>query len=203
MPASIATEYLKFVAQQHTALPQAAVRAPLTEGQLHPPIDMGGGTARELLAVAMREAAGLYRPSTRKEVVWVDGSDELAVALEPSDLAIDDGVLALTLAVRCDQTGDARVRITFVCGSPDQPAGLFAATHRVPEGPALVVDRWGDALVAFAWQCVLGLFSGLAAAAGKDARGQVLVPVEVMVTAKGLTILPMARHRFTGQSAKL
>ena len=59
---------------------------------------------------------------------------------------------------------------------------------------------WGDALVAFAWQCVLGLITGIAAATGKDARGNLLVPVELAVSARGIQILPMARHRFSGSS---
>ena len=32
-----------------------------------------------------------------------------------------------------------------------------------------VAETWGDALVAFAWQCVLGLVTGIAGATGKKA----------------------------------
>ena len=69
-----------------------------------------------------------------------------------------------------------------------------------PSGPELVVDLWGDALVAFAWQCVLGVVTGVAAATGKDARGNLLVPVELIASARGVGIVPMARHRFSGSS---
>ena len=64
----------------------------------------------------------------------------------------------------------------------------------------LIVEAWGEALIAFAWQCVLGMVSGLAGATGKDARGNVLVPAEMVVTANGIQIVPMARHRFVGSS---
>ena len=78
--------------------------------------------------------------------------------------------------------------------------GVFAAAHRRPYGPELIVTVWGEALVAFAWQCVLGLVSQIAGATGKDARGNVLVPVEFTADAKGLQIVPMARYRFSGSS---
>ena len=67
----------------------------------------------------------------------------------------------------------------------------------------MIVDAWGDALVAYAWQCVLGLVSGIAGAIGKDSRGNVLVPAELTATRRGLQIVPMARHRFSGSSGLL
>ena len=57
-----------------------------------------------------------------------------------------------------------------------------------------------DSLVAFAWESVLGMVAGLAAAVGKDARGNLLVPAEMTVSPAGLVLLPMARHRFAGGS---
>ena len=77
---------------------------------------------------------------------------------------------------------------------------IYAAAAKRPMGPELVLDLWGDALVAFAWQCVLGIASGIAAATGKDARGNLLVPVELVAGARGVGIVPMARHRFAGSS---
>jgi hypothetical protein len=47
---------------------------------------------------------------------------------------------------------------------------------------------------------VLGLLTGIAGAVGKDAHGNVLVPVELMATSSALEIVPMARHRFAGSS---
>jgi hypothetical protein len=44
------------------------------------------------------------------------------------------------------------------------------------------------------------MVSGLAGAIGKDARGNVLVPVEMAASEKGLQVVPMARHRFVGSS---
>jgi len=47
---------------------------------------------------------------------------------------------------------------------------------------------------------VLGIASGIAAATGKDARGNLLVPVELVAGPRGVGIVPMARHRFAGSS---
>jgi hypothetical protein len=88
----------------------------------------------------------------------------------------------------------------FAVGSPERPAGLYAAAARRPNGPDIIVSTWGDALVAFAWQCVLELITGISAATGKDQRGNLLVPVEIAVTGRGIEIVPMARHRFAGSS---
>jgi len=44
------------------------------------------------------------------------------------------------------------------------------------------------------------MISGIAGATGKDARGNILVPVELTASDKGLQIVPMARHRFAGSS---
>ena len=91
-----------------------------------------------------------------------------------------------TIPVRCDQIRSATVD-RHVRRRRSQPPGRHVrSTERRPRGPAIVVDTWGPALVAFAWQCVLGLISGLAGAIGKDTRGNVLVPAELEATPDGL-----------------
>jgi hypothetical protein len=156
--------------------------------------------ATGLARVAAKRAVGLDRPTKRTEAVWVEGDSQLAVGIAGIRVSTDDGLLALVIPVRCDQTGSDRVRVVFGVGSPERPAGLFASTFRRPMGPRLVVDAWGDALVAFGWQCVLGMVEGLAGALGQDAGGEPLVPAELSATKKGLAIVPMARHVLPGRS---
>ncbi|WP_372525432.1 hypothetical protein [Piscinibacter sp.] len=200
MAETVAPEYLSFVAAERRAqqLP-AAVRL-LAEGDITKSVVVPAAKAAEMLRVAARRAAGFFRPSKRTEVVWVEGESELAVNLATMDLRLAPGLLRVRIPVRCDQTGAATVEVAFACGSPTQPAGLYAAAQRRPVGPELIIATWGDALVAFAWQCLLGMVTGIAGATGKDPRGNVLVPVEMAVTARGIEILPMARHRFAGSS---
>ena len=78
---------------------------------------------------------------------------------------------------------------------------MYAAAERRPRGPAAVVDAVERGpRFAFAWQCLLGLLTGLTGAVGKDERGNLLVPVELSANADGLFVTPMARHRFSGSS---
>ncbi len=133
-------------------------------------------------------------------VVWVEGDSELAVEIGAVKIAIGNGRVDLGLPVRCDQTGPTDVMVTFAVGRPGRPAGVYASTLRRPIGPTLVIDTWGDALVAFAWQILLTLVAQLAGAVGKDSRGNVLVPADFTASSEGLTVLPMGRFRFSGAS---
>ena len=198
MADSVAPEFVRFIAAQR---PEALALKARAEGQVGKSVLLSADEAARLLPVAARRAAGFFRPTKRTEVVWVEGESELAVSLDGLKLQFGTGILVMTLLVRCDQTGAAEVHVHFACGEPQRPAGLYAAAQRRPQGPELIVTTWGDALVAFAWQCVLGLVSGLANATGKDQRGNLLVPVEMVATPRGLEIVPMARHRFSGTTS--
>jgi hypothetical protein len=200
MADTVAPEFERFIAAQRSAKRLAAVPGRMVEGQVFEPVFVEAGQATELLRVAARRACGFYRPTQRTEVVWVDGDRELAVGFTGVEVKMTDGLLGVFIPVRCDQTGPAVMQVAFAVGSSGKPGGVFAAAHRRPYGPELIVTVWGEALVAFAWQCVLGLVSQIAGATGKDARGNVLVPVEFTADAKGLQIVPMARYRFSGSS---
>lgn len=200
MPESVAPAFERFVANERRAQRLAQPPQALVEGELWHPVTIDAERATELLRVAALRASGIFRASTRKEVVWVDGDRELAVSIGELHVVLDDGLLRVLIPVRCDQTGATRIEVAFAVGSPKAPTGLFASTFRRPSGPALIVSAWGEALVAFAWQCLLGLVTGLAGAVGKDARGNVLVPVELTVSKGAFQVLPMARHRFSGVS---
>ena len=200
MAETVDPEFLRFVEAERRAnrLPKATRR--MAEGEVFEPVFIAARQSVELLRVASRRAAGFFRPTKRSEVVWVEGENELAVGIAGVDVKLADGLIRVLIPVHCDQTGAATIEVLFATGSPKEPAGLYAATARRPNGPEIVVTAWGDALVAFAWHCVLDLVTGIAAATGKDARGNLLVPVELAVSARGIQILPMARHRFAGSS---
>ena len=196
----IAPEFRRFVTAERRAKRLPAAPKPMAAGEILKAVFVEDGQAAELLRVAARRASGLFRPTRRTEVVWVDGDSELAINLIDLRVKLADGLICVVIPVRCDQIGKAVVEVAFAVGSADQPSGLYASTYRRPNGPELVVGAWGDALVAFAWQCVIGMVSGIAGATGKDSRGNVLVPVELVASERGLQILPMARHRFSGSS---
>jgi hypothetical protein len=191
-------EYTRFVARE-----REAQRFPGTVGAV------SAGTALDRLIVnrddvgwlgveAAKRASGFFRPTKRTEVVWVNGDSQLAVGIGAVRTETGHGHIVVTIPVRCDQTGPTEVHVTFAVGAPGHLTGLYAATHRRPRGPDLIVDTWGEAIVAFAWHVVLDLVTGLAGATGKDTRGNRLVPAELEATVEGLAIVPMARHRFSG-----
>ena len=200
MPDAIAPEFLRFVAVERGAGRLTAAPAPVPPGGVITPVRVEPAQLSPLLRVAARRASGFFHPTRRTEVVWVAGDSELAINLAELNVSLDDGVLRVVIPVRCDQTGPGVVEVVFAVGAGDRPAGLFASTYRRPTGPPLVVKVWSEALVAFAWQCVLGLVTGIAGAVGKDNRGNVLVPVEVTASKSALEVVPMARHRFAGSS---
>jgi hypothetical protein len=201
MPDVIAPEFARFIGAERRAgrLP-ALPRKPMAAGEPSDPVLVDAKRASELLRVAAKRSAGLFRPTKRTEVVWVDGDRELAVNLVDLQVKFADGAIHVTIPVRCEETGRAVVEVIFAVGSQDRPAGLYASTYRRPRGPEVIVNAWGEPLVAFAWQCVLGLVTGVAGAIGKDDRGNVLVPVELTASRRGVEIVPMARHRFSGSS---
>jgi hypothetical protein len=200
MPDTVAPEFLRFVASERRAnrLPPRPGR--MAAGEVAHSISIEHGQASVLLRVAARRAVGLFRPTKRTEVVWVNGDSELAINLTDIHLELETGLILVRIPVRCDQTGNAIVEVPFAVGSADEPAGLYSSTLRRPNGPPLIVAAWSEALVAFAWQCLLGMVSGIAGATGKDARGNVLVPVELVASRGVLQIVPMARHRFAGST---
>ena len=200
MADTVAPAYARFTEAERRAGRIAAAPASLAEGELWHPLTVKDEQARALLRIAAQRASGLFRQTTRKEVVWVEGDRELAIGIAELDVTLETGFVRVLIPVRCDQTGPTKVEVAFAVGSPDEPSGLFASTFRRPIGPPLIVNAWGDALVAFAWQCVLGLVTGLAGSVGKDARGNVLVPAEFAVSRGVMEVVPMARHRFSGSS---
>ena len=202
MADTVAPEFVRFIEAERSArrLPQAAARTKMTEGDVFPPVFIASARLTPLLRVGAARAAGFFRATKKTEVVWVQGDSELAVGFAAVEVKLSDGALQVAIPVRCDQIGKGTVSVLFAVGSPDAPAGLYAATASRPAGPEAVVAIWSEALVAFAWNCLLELVSGMAAAVGKDQRGNLLVPVELSARRQGLEIVPMARFRFSGSS---
>jgi hypothetical protein len=199
-PSVVAPEYSRFVDDLRRSDQLGPPPKALAEGRVLDRLHLDPGSASRLMRTAALRAAGVYWKSSRDTVVWAEGGRELAVVVGKIEVETGHGLVVVHLPVRCDQVGDDVVSVSFAVGSEDRPAGLYAAAERRPRGPAVVVDAWGESLVAFAWQCLLGLLTGMTGAVGKDDRGNLLVPVELAANSDGLFITPMARHRIHGGS---
>jgi hypothetical protein len=172
---------------------------PLPPGETGEPVTVDGRLVQTLALTAAIGAAGIDGPDgepTAPGVVWVDGENELFVAVTKVQVLLAPGAIAVTLPVSCDQVGQVDVHVTFAVGSPGRPLGMVAATEDRPRGPREVVDLWGEALTAFAWQVVLDVSAGTAAHAGQDLDGAFLLPAALAATGDGITVLPQARHAF-------
>jgi hypothetical protein len=148
-------------------------------------------------------AAGLdpaKTPLPPPPILWQDNGNELLVRLAGVRAELGDGFVEITIPVSCDQTGDAEVTVTFITGTPDRPAGGLATTEDHPRGPAVVVENWPEALIAFAWQTLLTATSAVSGAGGADFSGRELIAAGLEVNADGLRVTPMARHTFLTQA---
>jgi hypothetical protein len=156
-----------------------------------------------LITGAAVTAAGMdpaTTPMPPPAVLWQDSGNELLVRLAGVHADLGNGFIELTVPVSCDQTGDAKVTVTFVTGTPDRPTGGIATTENRPRGPAVIVENWHEQLIAFCWHTLVIATSALSGAVGADLAGNSLITAGLMATSKGLGVTPMGRHAFiTGQ----
>jgi hypothetical protein len=158
---------------------------------------------QDLLALipgAAVTAAGLdpaTTPMPPPPVLWQDSGNELLVQLAGIHADLADGLVELTVPVSCDQTGDTKVTVTFVTGTPDRPAGGVATTEDRPRGPAVIVENWHDQLIAFCWHTLVIATSALSGTVGSDLAGNPLITAGFMATANGIAVTPMGPHTFT------
>lgn len=162
---------------------------PLGAGQVGPEIPIDPKAAVTLVQAALRPARG-------DTILLREGENELLVEVAKIDLRFGDGTVIVAIPVRCDQVRRAIVQVPFAIGSSKRRAGLIAATESAPRGPLVVIELWGEALIALAWQALLGVAAALAAESGRDVDGAGLIPVALTATEGGLQILTMARHPF-------
>jgi hypothetical protein len=194
-------ECQKLLALLRKQCPELFPAEPLPPGKVGQPLPVSSTDLPALARAALRAASGLPPASAAGEapvtgVTWVDGDRELYVAIDQVDVKLAPGAVAVTIPVRCDQTGETSVDVSFAVGLPDRPLGLVVATEERPRGPAVVVDVWGEALIALAWQCLLDVVSGVSAASGSDSAGTPLIASALHSDGKTLSITPQARFAF-------
>jgi hypothetical protein len=153
-----------------------------------------------LLPRCLAVAAGLDLVKQRGEefppVLWDTGLDRLLIDVNGSKLRLGDGFVDLFLAVECDQTGRTSVACTLVTASMKRPAGFLVATEERPRGPEVVVQVWGEALVALAWRTLVELAHVVASSTGRDQFDRPFVASTVVATPDALLVRPMVPHRF-------
>jgi hypothetical protein len=179
--------------------PAAVAPGRLLPGQTGQPVTMTPAAVGASALAAAAAAAGITMVNgipSAPGVLWADGTSRLFVLLSKLQVRLAAGAIAVSVPVICDEAGGTEVAVSFAVGRPDRPLGMTAAAEGRPRGPRTVVDVWGEAITALAWQVVLDVAAGAAATAGPDASGAPLIPVSITSTSDGLTVLPQARFAF-------
>jgi hypothetical protein len=178
-------------------VPAPALR-PLQPGEVAAGIRIDSAAAQTRLqrtfASAAAGTAGASDPAA--DVVWVVGDNELLVRPSKTRVVFRPGFVLVGIGVRTEQTGDVEIVVPFAVGSADDPLGVVMATESVPRGAPVIVETWGDALIAAAWDAVLRVSADAAAAAGVDEDHHPLLPMALHADADGLVVTPQARHAF-------
>ena len=193
---------------------RAALRTPLDDrcaqllaqlrkrcpGAVPPPAPKPGGLS-EPVSVDAKELDQLLRAALApgdgddEVVLLADGDSELLVDPSRSRALVGEGMVLVVLGVECDQTGPAEVIVPFAVGSGDATAGMIMATEQVPRGPAIITGRWGEALVAMAWEALVGVTAGLSRHVGTDLDAAPLIPGALLAANGSIAVVPQARHQ--------
>jgi hypothetical protein len=164
-----------------------------------PPKPKPGGLS-DPVVVATKDLEGLVQTALHSGtgdeglVLLTDGESELLVDPARTRVLTGDGVVLVVLGVECDQTGAVEVTVPFAAGTEDATAGMILATEQAPRGHPAVTGRWGQALVAMAWEALLSVAAGLTRHAGTDLDAVPLIPGALLAAKDGITLLPQARH---------
>lgn len=169
---------------------------PVPPGEVTPPIDIGTERLQDLVHAAV----GMEGKERRKPVIWEQAGSELLVHLERTRVAVTAGVVLIAVTVEADGIQPVEITVPFATGRSERLAGMVFATEPVPRGPAVIIDRWGEAIVAAAWQILLDVVATISARTGVDTRGTPLVPGAVVAVPGALRIVPQAQHEFEAAS---
>lgn len=153
--------------------------------------------AQTALRGVVRLVADLPKDTT-PVVVWQHRGSELEVDTEATTIACKVGIVTIGVTVRCDQLPEpTTIEVPFGVGAQDRLTGLVMSSLTRLRGPSVVVDRWSDALTAFAWESLIETTRRLCELLGTDAAGRHLLPAAVGSGSKVLIIQPMSPHATT------
>jgi hypothetical protein len=170
--------------------PEVIPGEPVAPGEVTPPIDVVTEKLQDLVLAAV----GVDDKRKRHQVVWEQAGSELLVHLKRTRVAVLDGLVLVGLTVESAETGRTEVTVPFAVGRTDRLAGMVVTTEPVPRGPEVIIDRWGEAITAAAWQILLDVVATLCARIGVDTTGTPLLPGAIVASKGSLRVVPQARH---------
>ena len=124
----VAPEFIRFVAAERRAGRLAAAPKLVGTGEVSTPVRVPTQQLTELIRVAAKRASGLFHATKRTEVVWIAGDSQLAISFVELNVKLADGLIHVSIPVRCDQTGSGIVEVIFAAGRPNSPRALYEST---------------------------------------------------------------------------
>jgi hypothetical protein len=162
------------------------------------PIRLKPGQPGPAFTITTKELQALVRKVLTVDgarVVWTVGGAEAAVHLDATRVATHDGLILVALTLATDQTGPQELTVVLAVGGERRPAGLVALAEERPRGHPELARVFGTATIATAWRALIEILRTAAAASGRDARDDPLLPAGVTASAEGIRILPVADLR--------
>ena len=163
---------------------------PLPEGRVGPLIELKSSTVSRLVRDALLPEEG------PKSVIWQQAGSEVVAHLDRTRVQVLDGLVLIGITLESEETGPAELTVPFAVGTPDRLAGMITVTEEKPRGPAILADRWGEAVIATAWKALMDVADHLAAEAGTDEMGAPLRSGALVTEGDRLGVVPQARHSF-------
>lgn len=130
-----------------------------------------------------------------ERLVWAEAGDEAVVHLARTRVTIRTGMVLIAIVLQTDDTEPTELVVPLAIGAPQEITGLLAVTPRAPEGPAGLVLRWGDAVIAAAWGALVAVVAEIAGAAGSDERGAPLQAAALVAQHEVLGIVLQAEPK--------
>jgi hypothetical protein len=182
----------KLLAELEKHCPGLLPTGPLPPGEVVDPIEVRNDDFQELISTAF----GVTDKRRRNQVIWEQAGSELLVHLGKTRVQVVEGLIIVGLTVESNESGQVEVTIAFAVGRRDRLAGMVMTTEPNPRGPTIIIDRWGESLVAAAWQAVLDVISTLSARAGVDEEGSPLLPGAIVADDNLLSVVAQAPQIF-------
>src|SRR5262245_28380464 len=98
-------------------------------------------------------------------VVWTDADAEVVVHVASLAVRLTEGWLLVDVPLETLETGRVDVRCVYFLGRESRGDGLAASCTVDPRAPAILVGRWGDALLTAIWSAVQDVLEGALQAA--------------------------------------
>ncbi len=197
----VSKECRRLISRLKKQCPEHFPESPLNEGEISAPIHIDKQSLTRLFRLALQPAKQLS--STNKNpkpnndpVIWQLDEAQVFFYPDKTKVEIADGLILVGIVLESVQTGQATLTVAFATGRNGQLSGTVMTTEEHPRGPELLVNIWGDAVIAAAYDAVLQVTNGIAAEVGNDLQGQVLRAGAIVTTKKGLGVIPQAYHSF-------